>query len=97
MKIKKMKPFTKNGLLKNLDDKEYFVLFKEETNKIIYIQRRKGDFILTENIFNLTEKVDKECLLEEPLMEMYLAGLIVRQKYKILWHEDFSLDYGGEL
>lgn len=96
MKIKKMKPFTKNGLLKYLDDKEYFLLYKKETNQIIYIQRRKGVFIITENIFNLTEKVDKNCLIEEPLMELKLLSLI-HENYKILWNEDFSLDYGGEL
>lgn len=96
MKLKKMKPFTKNGLLQNLDDKEYFLLYKEDTNQITYIQRRKDVFILTENIFNLTEKVDKECLIEEPLMELQLLSLI-QNNYKILWNEDFSLDYGGEL
>lgn len=92
----KMKSFSKNGLLKNLEDKEYFLLYKKETNQIIYIQRRKEVFILTENVFNLTEKVDKDCLIEEPLMELQLLSLI-HENYKILWNEDFSLDYGGEL
>lgn len=92
----KMKSFSKNGLLKNLEDKEYFLLYKKETNQIIYIQRRKEVFILTENVFNLTEKVDKDCLIEEPLMELQLLSLI-HENYKILWNEDFSLDYGDEL
>lgn len=96
MRIEKMKPFSKNGLLKNLEDKEYFLLYKKETNQIIYIQRRKDVFIITENIFNLTEKVDKNCLIEEPLMELQLSRLI-HKNYKILWNEEFSLDYGGEL
>ncbi|MEG1583287.1 MAG: hypothetical protein RSA57_09960 [Cetobacterium sp.] len=96
MTIEKMKPFSKNGLLKNLEDKEYFLLYKKETNQIIYIQRRKEVFIITENVFNLTEKVDKDCLIEESLMELQLLSLI-HENYKILWNEDFSLDYGGEL
>lgn len=96
MIIEKMKPFSKNGLLKNLEDKEYFLLYKKETNQIIYIQRRKEVFIITENVFNLTEKVDKDCLIEESLMELQLLSLI-HENYKILWNEDFSLDYGGEL
>ncbi|MGL6023745.1 MAG: hypothetical protein ACRC0F_03940 [Cetobacterium sp.] len=96
MRTEKMKPFLKNGLLKNLQDKEYFLLYKKETNQIIYIQRRKDVFIITENVFNLTEKVDKDCLIEEPLMELQLLSLI-HENYKILWNEEFSLDYGGEL
>ncbi|MGL4393483.1 MAG: hypothetical protein ACRCSK_08655 [Fusobacteriaceae bacterium] len=96
MTIEKMKPFSKNGLLKNLEDKEYFLLYKKETNQIIYIQRRKEVFIITENVFNLTEKVDKDCLIEESLMELQLLSLI-HENYKILWNEDFSLDYGDEL
>ncbi|MCQ9628399.1 hypothetical protein HS141_15885 [Cetobacterium somerae] len=96
MIIEKMKPFSKNGLLKNLEDKEYFLLYKKETNQIIYIQRRKEVFIITENVFNLTERVDKDCLIEESLMELQLLSLI-HENYKILWNEDFSLDYGGEL